>query len=173
MKKRIKSLFLLSVLSLGTITGCQRESRDYLMALEAKDRLIESAHKARRDSVEALGHRNLARADRAMADESKIEEKGLYLEGALDRHRPHKPDKQLFEHATRVLDELRAKRKELTDQWVEVFGKSQTEQAIELSSKIRDVELEIAETTEVVKRSRPSGATSSSAVILNTDPDKD
>lgn len=172
MKKRVKSLFLLSVLSLGTITGCQRESRDYLSALEAKDRLIESAHKARRDSIEALGHRNLARADRAMADELKIEEKGLYVEGVLDRHRPHKPDKQLFEHATRVLDELRAKRKDLTDQWVEVFGKSQAQEALELSSKIRDLELAIAETTEVAKRSRPSGASKSSAVILQNDTDK-
>ena len=160
-------------LSLGTITGCQQESRDYLMALEAKDRLIESAHKARRDSIEALGNRNLARSERAMADESKAEDQSLFVEGTLDRYRPHKPDKQLFEHATRVLDELRAKRKELTDQWVEVFGKSQNEQAIELSSKIRDVELEIAETTEVAKRSIPSGASPSSAVILNTDPDKD
>lgn len=173
MKKCVNRLLLMWVLSLGAITGCQQESRDYLLALEAKDRLIESAHKARRDSIEALGNRNLARSERAMADEAKVEEQGLYVEGTLDRHRPHKPNQQLFEHATRVLDELRAKRKELTDQWVEVFGKSQTEQAIELSSKIRDVELEIAETTEVAKRSKPSGASSSSAVILNTDPDKD
>ncbi|MFM8213926.1 MAG: hypothetical protein ACKN82_04705, partial [Pirellula sp.] len=83
MKKRLNWLLLLGFLSLGMISGCQRESREYLMALEAKDRLIESAHKARRDSVEALGHRNLARADRAMADEFKIEEKGLYVEGTL------------------------------------------------------------------------------------------
>lgn len=173
MKKRANWLLLLGAMSFGTIAGCQQDSRDYLLAQEAKDRLIERAHKARRDSIEALGNRNLARSDRAMADEAKVEEQGLYVEGTLDRYRPHKPDKQLFEHANRVLDELRAKHKALNDQWVEVFGKSQTEQAIELSSKIRDVELEIAETTEVAKRSRPSGVSSSSAVILNTDPDKD
>jgi len=172
MIKRINRLLLLGALSLGTISGCRQESREYLLALEAKDRLIESAHKARRDSIEALGHRNLARAERAMADEFKIEEKGLYVEGTLDRYRPHKPNKQRFEHATRVLDELRAKRKDLTDRWVEVFGKSQAEEAIELSSKIRDVELAIAETTEVVKRSRPSGASKSSAVFLQDDTDK-
>lgn len=173
MKKCANWLLLLGAMSFGTIAGCQQDSRDYLMALEAKDRLIESAHKARRDSIEALGNRNLARSDRAMADEAKVEEQGLYVEGTLDRYRPHKPDKQLFEHADRVLEELLAKHEALNDQWVEVFGKSQTEQAIELSSKIRDVELEIAETTEVAKRSRPSGASPSSAVILNTDPDKD
>ncbi|MFM7927494.1 MAG: hypothetical protein ACKO9Q_07235 [Pirellula sp.] len=170
MKKSLNWLFFLGVLSLGTISGCRQESREYLLALEAKDRLIESSHKARRDSIEALGHRNLARADRAMGDEFKIEEQGIYVEGTLDRYRPHKPNKQLFEHATRVLDELRAKRKELTDQWVEVFGKSQADDALELSSKIRDVELAIAETTEVAKRSKPSGASSSSAVILQNDP---
>ncbi len=170
MKKRLNWLLLLGVLSLGMISGCQRESREYLLALEAKDRLIESSHKARRESIEALGHRNLSRADRAMFDESKVEEQSLYVEGTLDRHRPHKPNKQLYEHATRVLNELRNKRKELTDQWVEVFGKSQAEDALELSSKIRDVELEIAETTEVAKRSKPSGASSSSAVILQNDP---
>ena len=173
MKKCLNWLFLLGVLSLGTISGCRQESREYLLALEAKDRLIESAHKARRESIEALGHRNLARADHAMADEFKIEEKGLYVEGTLDRYRPHKPNKQLFEHATRVLDELRAKRKDLTDQWVEVFGKSQAEDALELSSKIRDVELAIAETTEVAKRSRPTGASTSSTVILQNDPVED
>lgn len=166
-------MLLLGALSLGTMAGCQQDSREYLLALEAKDRLIESAHKARRDSIEALGNRNLARSERAMADAVKVEEQGLYVEGTLDRHRPHKPNMQLFEHAKRALDELRAKHKELIDQWVKVVGKSQTEEAIELSSKIRDVELAIAETTEVAKRSRPSGASTSSAVILNNDPGKD
>lgn len=173
MKKRFNRLLLLGALFLGTISGCQQESREYLLALEAKDRLIESSHKARRESIEALGLRDLSKADRAMFDESKVEEQSLYVEGSLDRHRPHKPNKQLFEHSTQVLKDLRNKRKELTDQWVEVFGKSQAKDALELSSKIRDVELAIAETTEVAKRSRPTGASTSSAVILQNDPVED
>lgn len=173
MKKRLSLLLLLSVLIGGASTGCQQESREYLMALEAKDRLIENSHKARRDAIESLGHRNLARAERAMADESKLEEQSLFVDGTLDRYRPRKPDKQLYEHATRVLDELKAKHKELTDQWIEVLGQAQSEEALDLSSKIRDVELAIAETAEVAKRSKPSGASSSSAVILQNDSARD
>jgi hypothetical protein len=173
MKKGINSLLLTALLSVATMTGCQRESREYLLALESKDRLIESSHKARRDAIESLGHRSLARADRAMADESKIEEQTIYLEATLDRYRPHKPNQQMFEHATRVLDDLKAQHNELTDQWVQVFGNAESENAIKLSEKIRDIELAIAEASEVAKRSQPTQGTTSTSVPTQTDPVED
>lgn len=169
MMKVSNRLLLPALLSLATMTGCQRESREYLLALESKDRLIESSHKARRDAIESLGHRSLARADRAMADESKIEEQTIYLEGTLDRYRPHKPNQQMFEHATRVLNDLKAQHKELTDQWILVFRDAKSENAIKLSEKIRDVELVIAETSEVAKRSKPTQGTTSTSVPTQPD----
>ena len=173
MKKGLNSLLLTALLSVTAMTGCQRDSREYLLALESKDRLIESSHKARRDAIESLGHRSLARADRAMADESKIEEQTIYLEATLDRYRPHKPNQQMFEHATRVLDDLKAQHNELTDQWVQVFGNAESENAIKLSEKIRDIELAIAEASEVAKRSQPTQGTTSTSVPTQTDPVED
>ena len=169
MKKGLNSLLLTALLSVTAMTGCQRESREYLLALESKDRLIESSHKARREAIESLGHRSLARADRAMADESKIEERTIFVEGTLDRHRPQKPNQQLFEHATRVLDDLKAQHKELTDQWIQVFRNAESENAIKLSEKIRDLELVIAETSEVAKRSKPTRGTTSASVPTRPD----
>ena len=169
MKKGLNSLLLTALLSVTAMTGCQRESSEYLLALESKDRLIESSHKARREAIESLGHRNLARADRAMADESKIEERTIFVEGTLDRHRPQKPNQQLFEHATRVLDDLKAQHKELTDQWIQVFRNAESENAIKLSEKIRDLELVIAETSEVAKRSKPTQGTTSASVPTRPD----
>lgn len=169
MKKGLNSLLLTALLSVTAMTGCQRESREYLLALESKDRLIESSHKARRDAIESLGHRSLARADRAMADESKIEERTIFVEGTLDRHRPQKPNQQLFEHATRVLDDLKAQHKELTDQWIQVFRNAESENAIKLSEKIRDLELVIAATSEVAKRSKPTQGTTSASVPTRPD----
>jgi hypothetical protein len=173
MKKGLNSLLVTVLVSVAAMTGCQRESREYLLALESKDRLIESSHKARRDAIESLGHRSLARADRAMADESKIEEQTIYLEATLDRYRPHKPNQQMFEHATRVLDDLKAQHNELTDQWVQVFGNAESENAIKLSEKIRDIELAIAEASEVAKRSQPTQGTTSTSVPTQTDPVED
>jgi hypothetical protein len=169
MKKGLNSLLLTALLSVTAMTGCQRESREYLLALESKDRLIESSHKARREAIESLGHRSLARADRAMADESKIEERTIFVEGTLDRHRPQKPNQQLFEHATRVLDDLKAQHKELTDQWIQVFRNAESENAIKLSEKIRDLELVIAATSEVAKRSKPTQGTTSASVPTRPD----
>ena len=169
MKKGLNSLLLTALLSVTAMTGCQRESREYLLALESKDRLIESSHKARREAIESLGHRSLARADRAMADESKIEERTIFVEGTLDRHRPQKPNQQLFEHATRVLDDLKAQHKELTDQWIQVFRNAESENAIKLSEKIRDLELVIAATSEVAKRSKPTRGTTSASVPTRPD----
>jgi hypothetical protein len=169
MKKGINSLLLTVLVSVAAMTGCQRESREYLLALESKDRLIESSHKARRDAIESLGHRSLARADRAMADESKIDEQTIYLEATLDRYRPHKPNQPMFEHATRVLEDLKAQHKELTDQWVQVFGNVESENAIKLSEKIRDIEFAIAEASEVAKRSQPKQGTSSTSVPAQSD----
>jgi hypothetical protein len=169
MKKGLNSLLLTALLSVTAMTGCQRESSEYLLALESKDRLIESSHKARRDAIESLGHRSLARADRAMADESKIEERTIFVEGTLDRHRPQKPNQQLFEHATRVLDDLKAQHKELTDQWIQVFRNAESENAIKLSEKIRDLELVIAATSEVAKRSKPTQGTTSASVPTRPD----
>ena len=169
MKKGLNSLLLTALLSVTAMTGCQRESREYLLALESKDRLIESSHKARREAIESLGHRSLARADRAMADESKIEERTIFVEGTLDRHRPQKPNQQLFEHATRVLDDLKAQHKELTDQWIQVFRNAESENAIKLSEKIRDLELAIAATSEVAKRSKPTQGTTSASVPTRPD----
>jgi hypothetical protein len=173
MKKGLNSLLVTVLVSVAAMTGCQRDSREYLLALESKDRLIESSHKARRDAIESLGHRSLARADRAMADESKIEEQTIYLEATLDRHRPQKPNQQLFEHATRVLDDLKAQHKELTDQWIQVFRNAESENAIKLSEKIRDIELAIAEASEVAKRSQPTQGTTSTSVPTQTDPVED
>jgi hypothetical protein len=108
-----------------------------------------------------------------MADESKIEEQTIYLEATLDRYRPHKPNQQMFEHATRVLDDLKAQHNELTDQWVQVFGNAESENAIKLSEKIRDIELAIAEASEVAKRSQPTQGTTSTSVPTQTDPVED
>ena len=104
-----------------------------------------------------------------MADESKIDEQTIYLEATLDRYRPHKPNQPMFEHATRVLEDLKAQHKELTDQWVQVFGNVESENAIKLSEKIRDIEFAIAEASEVAKRSQPKQGTSSTSVPAQSD----
>jgi hypothetical protein len=75
----------------------------------------------------------------------------------------------LFEHATRVLDDLKAQHKELTDQWIQVFRNAESENAIKLSEKIRDLELVIAATSEVAKRSKPTQGTTSASVPTRPD----
>jgi len=161
MKKNLKNRWLLlGSLTLACLTGCQQESKEYLRALEAKDRLIERSHKARRDIIDSLGHRRLDAADQAMEAEMKVEEDTLYVDALLDSHRPHKPDPVLYEQARQLVVSLVGQLEELKGQWVSVSKNPDPEVAKELSKKIRDVEMALAEASETAKRAKPIAGTS-------------
>jgi len=147
-------------LSFGFLIGCRQESREYLQALEAKDRLIESSHMARRDMIDSLGSKSLAKADRAMEAEIKIEEKSLLIDSMLDSSRPHRPDPKLFAQAREQVEDLEQQRTALLGQWANAQSAADPQRAKDLSAKIRDVELELSEVSEIAKRSKPSGLVS-------------
>jgi len=164
MKKIAPRFLIASLVSLACIGGCRQESREYLQALEAKDRLIESSHMARKDMIDSLGRKSLSRADRAMDQEGRLEEQSLYVQGRLDNSRPHVPNPTMYEYASELAKSLEQDRNKLLDQWVEASRDANPDVAKELSSKIRDVELALAEASETAKRSRPFGkATKSSS----------
>lgn len=147
-------------LSFGFLIGCRQESREYLQALEAKDRLIESSHMARRDMIDSLGSKSLAKADRAMEAEIKIEEKSLLIDSMLDSSRPHRPDPKLFAQAREQLENLEQQRTALLGQWANAQSAADPQRAKDLSAKIRDVELELSAVSEIAKRSKPYGLVS-------------
>lgn len=160
MKLFSKQTGLIFGLSFGCLIGCRQESREYLQALEAKDRLIESSHMARRDMIDSLGSRSLAKADRAMEAEIQIEEKSLLIDSMLDSSRPHRPDPKLFAQAREQVKELEQQRTALLGQWANAQSAADPQRAKDLSAKIRDVELELSEVSEIAKRSKPSGLVS-------------
>ena len=158
MKKIAPRFLIASLVSLACIGGCRQESREYLHALEAKDRLIESSHQARKDMIDSLGRKSLSSADRAMEQEGRLEEQRLYVQGRLDNSRPHVPNPTIYEYASELAKSLEQDRNKLLDQWVEASRDANPDVAKELSSKIRDVELALADASETAKRSRPFGA---------------
>ena len=176
MKPIVPRFLIASLVSLACIGGCRQESREYLRALEDNDRLIESSHTARKDMIDSLGRKSLSHADRAMDEEGRLEEQSLYVQGRLDSFRPHVPNPALFAQASELVRSLEQDRNNLLDQWVEASRDLNPDVAKELSSKIRDVELALAEASETAKRSRPFGTsaqTSSDAVLARElDPDE-
>lgn len=140
---------------LASLIGCGGESREYLSALEAKSRLIERSHKVRRDIIDSLGRRNLALADQAMEAEVNIEEESIYLEGRLDTLRPHRPDAARYAESSQLIQELERQRSELQEQWVAASRSTDPERAKDLSAKIRDIEMSLADASEICKQSKP------------------
>lgn len=106
MKKTASRFLIVSLISLACIGGCRQDSREYLQALEANDRLIESSHTARKDMIDSLGRKNLSLADRAMDEEGRLEEQSLYVQGRLDSFRPHVPNPTLFAQASELARSL-------------------------------------------------------------------
>jgi len=162
MKKIAPRFLIASLVSLACIGGCRQESREYLQALEAKDRLIESSHQARKDMIDSLGRKSLSSADRAMEQEGRLEEQRFYVQGRLDDSRPHVPNAVLYKQASELVKSLEQDRNNLVGKWVEALEDTNPDVAKELSSKIRDVELALAEAGETAKRSRPFGASTQS-----------
>jgi hypothetical protein len=168
MKKTLIGFLIPSIISVAFIGGCRQESREYLRALEAKERLIESSHTARKAMIDSLGRKSLSHADRAMDEEGRLEEQSFYVQGRLDSLRPRVPNPALFAQASELARSLEQDRNNLLDQWVEASRDLNPDVAIELSSRIRDVELALAEASETAKRSRPFGTsaqTSSDSVL--------
>lgn len=163
MKKISPRFLIVSLISLACIGGCRQESREYLQALEAKDRLIESSHTARNNMIDSLGRKSLSRAEHAIEEEGRLEEQSLYVQGRLDSSRPHVPNPALYEQASELARSLEQDRNSLLDQWVEASKDLNPDVAKELSSKIRDVELALAEASETAKRSRPIGVSTQSS----------
>jgi len=163
MKKIAPRFLIASLISLACVGGCRQESREYLQALVANDRLIESSHTARKDMIDSLGRKNLSQADRAMDEEGRLNEQSLYVQGRLDSLRPQVPSPALYEQASELVKSLEQDRNKLLDQWVEASRDANPDVAKELSSKIRDVELALAEASETAKRSRPLGASAQSS----------
>ena len=79
------SFHVFSLLLLLVSVGCHSESREYLRALEANDKLIEKEHGARREFLQALTNKDLAGADRAAELELKNTEERLAAETRLDQ----------------------------------------------------------------------------------------
>jgi hypothetical protein len=163
MKKIAPRILIASLISMACIGGCRQDSREYLQALEANDRLIESSHTARKDMIDSLGRKNLSQADRAMDEEGRLKEQSLYVQGRLDNFRPQVPNPALYEQASELVKSLEQDRNKLLDQWVEASSDANPDVAKELSSKIRDVELALAEASETAKRSRPVGTSAQSS----------
>lgn len=155
MKKLTKRLMILGMLSVGTFAGCRQESREYLRALESKDRLIERDHKARRDLIDSMSHRSLSGFDRALESELRVQQDVLMVDSLLDSHRPHKPDPVLFNHASQLVRTLEEQLAELKEQWADASKGDDPDHAKALSAKIRDSELALAEASETQKRSQP------------------
>jgi hypothetical protein len=163
MKKIAPRILIAALISMACIGGCRQDSREYLQALEANDRLIESSHTARKDMIDSLGRKSLSQADRAMDEEGRLKEQSLYVQGRLDNFRPQVPNPALYEQARELVKSLEQDRNNLFDQWVEASRDANPDVAKELSSKIRDVELALAEASETAKRSRPFGASAQSS----------
>ena len=163
MKKIAPRFLIASLISLACMGGCRQDSREYLQALETKDRLIESSHTARKDMIDSLGRKSLSHADRAMDEEGRLEEQALYVQGRLDSFRPHVPNPGLYAQASELARSLEQDRNKLLGQWVEASRDLNPDIAKELSSKIRDVELALAEASETAKRSRPMGTSAESS----------
>ena len=164
---------ILVLLSTGLIFGCRQESRQYLLALETKDRLIQKAHTARRDMIDSLGHRDLVRSDQAMKIEQQVQQETLLVDGRLDLHRPRKPNLALFDQTLPVVRDLERQRLDLQDQWFSAIGSSDAENAGQISAKIRDVELALAEAYETLKRSQPIGVTTGEVQAKPMEQDQD
>jgi hypothetical protein len=163
MKKIAPRILIALLISMACIGGCRQDSREYLQALEANDRLIESSHTARKDMIDSLGRKSLSQADRAMDEEGRLKEQSLYVQGRLDNFRPQVPNPALYKQASELVKSLEQDRNNLFDQWVEASRDANPDVAKELSSKIRDVELALAEASETAKRSRPFGASAQSS----------
>jgi hypothetical protein len=163
MKKIAPYFLIVSFVSLASIGGCRQESREYLQALEANDRLIESSHAARKDMIDSLVRKSLSHADLAMDEEGRLEERSFYVQGRLDSFRPQVPNPALYAQASKLANSLEQDRNNLLNQWVEASRNEDPNVAKELSSKIRDVELALAEARETAKRSRPIGISAQSS----------
>ena len=162
---------LVACLSAGLLSGCKQESREYLKALESKDRLILQAYKARRDMLDSLENRNLSKADQAMDLEFQAQQETLLIEALLDSNRPRNPNPALYEQASHVVADLERQRKSLLDQWQQASGGLDSKKADDLSGRIRDVELALAEAYETLKRSQPIGATTMGQVQTRSIPE--
>jgi hypothetical protein len=68
----------------------------------------------------------------------------------------------LYKQASELVKSLEQDRNNLVGKWVEAIEDTNPDVAKELSSKIRDVELALAEASETAKRSRPFGASTQS-----------
>lgn len=108
-----------------------------------------------------------------MKIEQQVQQETLLVDGLLDLHRPRKPNLALFDQTLPVVRDLERQRLDLQDQWFSATGSSDEENAGQISAKIRDVELALAEAYETLRRSQPIGVTTGQVQAKPMEQDQD
>jgi len=135
-------------------TGCENNRREYLLALENNDRCIEQAHVVRRDLLNNLKLGNFAGTESASKLQISLQEKLSVAMYSLDRYRPRNPDPVAFEKYSRLVADLEAQRDELQKAFDNAYAAAQVEEGIELSKKLRTIELQLADASEKLKQAK-------------------
>ena len=135
--------------------GCENNRREYLLALENNDRCIEQAHVVRRDLLNNLKLGNFAGTESASKLQISLQEKLSVAMYSLDRYRPRNPDSVAFEKYSRLVAGLETQRDEAQKAFDNAYAAAQVEEGIELSKKLRTIELQLADASEKLKQAKP------------------
>lgn len=137
------------------LVGCENNRREYLLALENNDRCIEQAHVVRRDLLNNLKLGNFAGTESASKLQISLQEKLSVAMYSLDRYRPRNPDSVAFEKYSRLVADLETQRDEVQKAFDNAYAAAQVDEGIELSKKLRTIELQLADASEKLKQAKP------------------
>jgi len=151
---RVVPAFALLICLLFAFTGCEKNQREYLLALQNNDRCIEQAHVVRRDLLNNLKLGNFSGTESASKLQISLQENLPVAMYSLDRYRPRNPDPVAFEKYSRLVADLEAQRDELQKAFDHAYAAAQVEEGIELSKKLRTIELQLADASEKLKQAK-------------------
>jgi len=136
-------------------TGCENSRREYLLALENNDRCIEQSHAVRKELLSNLELGNFAGTESASKLQISLQEKLSVAMYSLDRYRPRNPDPVAFEKYKSIVADLQAQRDEVQKAFDAAYEAAQVKEGIELSKKVRNIELQLADANEKLKQAKP------------------
>lgn len=136
-------------------TGCGNNRREYLLALENNDRCIEQAHVVRKDLLNNLKLGNFSGTESASKLQISLQEKLSVAMYSLDRYRPRNPDPVAFEKHRNLVADLEAQRDDAQKAFDDAYASAQVDEGVELSKKLRTLELQLADASEKLKQAKP------------------
>lgn len=163
------------VLLMISAIGCENSRREYLLALERHDRCIEQAHVARRELIDSLTNGNFRGTEQASKLQISVQEQSMLTMYALDRYRPRKPDPVVFQEASEQVERLEAQRIKLQSDFDDAYATASAEKALQVSKKIRDLEIELFNASEKMKQAKLTdhSPTNNSNSEINADGDSE